>query len=120
MVSANRMLQFIVPALAVIVLGTEALADRGRADVLIANLKRDPLPKGWTVEGYAFGTPAPGSWRQEAVRTTANQRQYQFGKLTSPEFVIERSYIVMELGGTYHPDKCVVALVVSGKDVRRI
>lgn len=80
MVGTDRMLSLIVLALPMIVLGTEALAGRGRADILIADLKKNPLPKGWTVEGYAFGTPRPGSWRQEAARTTANQRQYQFGK----------------------------------------
>ena len=120
MVDSNSIPQFIVLALAMVVLGAEALADRGRADIPIADLRKDPLPKGWTVEGYAFGTPRPGTWRQEAARTTANQRQYQSGKLTSPEFAIERNYLVVELGGTYHPDKCVVALVVGGKDVRRL
>jgi fructan beta-fructosidase len=119
MIDANRMPLRIVLALPVIVLATEALAD-GRPDILVADLKKTPLPAQWTVEGYAFGTRKPGSWRQEAARTTANQQQYQSGRLISPEFTIQRSYIVMELGGTYHPEKCCVALVVGGRDVRRI
>ena len=119
MIDANRMPLRIVLALPVIILATEALAD-GRPDILVADLKETPLPAQWTVERYAFGTRKPGSWRQEAARTTANQQQYQSGRLISPEFTIQRSHIVMELGGTYHPEKCCVALVVGGRDVRRI
>jgi fructan beta-fructosidase len=89
-------------------------------DIVIADFKKDPLPAGWQVEGYAFGSRAAGPERQQAAKTTANQRQYQTGKLTSPEFTIERGYLVMELGGTYHPEKCCVALVVDGRDVRRV
>ncbi len=89
-------------------------------DVTIADFKTTPLPANWLVEGYAFGARTPGSQRQQAVETTPNQRQYQMGKLTSPEFTIEQDYLVMELDGTYHPEKCCVALVVDGRDVRRV
>jgi len=89
-------------------------------DIVIADFRKNPLPAGWQVEGYAFGSRKPGPWRQQAVRTTANQRQYEKGRLASPEFTIERDFLLAELSGTYHPEKCCVALVVDGKDVRRL
>ena len=119
-IDASRVRLLIALALPVTALAATALADRGRGDIMIADLRKTPLPARWTVKGYAFGTRKPGSRRQEAARTTANQRQYQSGRLISPEFTIQRSYIVMELGGTYHPTKCCVALVVGGRDVRRV
>lgn len=89
-------------------------------DITIVDFKKTPLPADWQVEGYAFGSRSPGSEQHQAVKTTPNQRQYQMGKLTSPEFVIARGYLVVELGGTYHPEKCCIALVVDGRDVRRV
>ena len=89
-------------------------------DIVIADFNSAPLPAGWKVEGFAFGSRTAGAGRQQAAIATANQRQYQTGKLTSPEFSVERDYIVMRLAGTYHPGKCCVALVVDGRDVRRV
>ena len=74
-------------------------------DVAIADFKKNPLPADWQVEGYAFGSRKPGPRRQQAAKTTANQRQYQTGKLTSPGFTIERDYLLLEIGGVYHPEK---------------
>ena len=88
--------------------------------VTIADFRQHSLPEGWQVEGYAFGSRAKGPGFQETETRTDNQRQYGFGPLTSPEFVIERPYMVMELGGTYHPEKLCAALMVGGKDVRRV
>jgi hypothetical protein len=93
---------------------------RAADDIVIADFRKDPMPAGWQVEGYAFGSRTPGPERQQAAKTTPNQRQYETGKLASPEFTIERGFLVMELGGTYHPEKCCVALVVDGRDVRRV
>lgn len=93
---------------------------RGAEDLVIADFRNNPLPADWQVEGYAFGSHRPGSERQQAAKTTPNQRQYLTGKLTSPEFTVERGFLVMELGGTYHPEKCCVALVIDGRDVRRV
>lgn len=120
MINTNRMPQFIALGLTVFVLFAQGGAEGKRADITIGDLKKTPLPREWKVEGYAFGARKPGPWRQEAVRPSANQRQYQSGKLTSGQFTIQRSYIVMELAGTYHPAKCCVALVVGGRDVRRV
>jgi len=76
-------------------------------------------PEGWKIEGYAFGTrrPDPGK-RQRAVTPSANQRQYQSGKMTSPEFVIEDDFLQVDCAGVYHPTLCTIRLVVDGEDVR--
>jgi len=86
---------------------------------LIVDLQKTPLPEGWQVEGYAFGTRAPNpKQRQRAARTSRNQRQYQSGKLTSPEFVIDKDYMEVDCAGVFHPTLCTVRLIVDGKDVR--
>ncbi len=97
----------------------QAIVAAVRPDVMIADFRKTPLPEGWNVEGYAFGSRTRGSGFQQAAVTTENQRQYQFGKITSPEFTLERNFIAMELGGTFHPEKCFVVLKIDGKEVRR-
>jgi len=76
-------------------------------------------PEDWEIEGYAFGTrrPDPGK-RQRAADPSANQRQYQSGKMTSPEFVIEDDFLQVDCAGVYHPTLCTIRLVVDGEDVR--
>lgn len=98
----------------------QAIVAAVRPDMVLADFQKNPMPDGWTVEGYAFGARTRGTNSQQAAVTTENQRQYQSGALTSPEFMIERDYIAVELGGTFHPEKCRVALMVDGKEVRRI
>ncbi|MEI8042964.1 MAG: glycoside hydrolase family 172 protein, partial [Verrucomicrobiota bacterium] len=98
----------------------EAIAAAVRPDTLIADFRKTPLPEGWKVEGYAFGSRTRGNGPQQAAITTDNQRQYQSGTLTSPEFTIERDYLTMELGGTFHPEKCCAVLMVDGNEVRRV
>ena len=88
-------------------------------DKVILDYPKIPHPKGWTVEGYAFGTRSPNpKERQKAAKASRNQRQYQSGKLTSPEFVIDRKYMEVVCSGVFHPTLCTVRLVVDGKDVR--
>ena len=69
MIDASRVRLLIALALPVTALAATALADRGRGDIMIADLRKTPLPARWTVKGYAFGTRKPGSRRQEAART---------------------------------------------------
>ena len=66
-------------ALAVIFLNVT----HGAADSTIADFRKNPMP--------------------------GPKRQYQMGKLTSPVFTIEHGYLVLELHGTYHPEKCCAA-----------
>lgn len=108
--------------LVVTVLFVAAISGTCRAaeDIVIVDFKNNPLPAGWQVEGYAFGSRKPGPDRQQAARTTPNQQQYQTGRLASPGFTLERDYLVLEIGGVCHPEKCCIALVVDGRDVRRV
>jgi len=77
------------------------------------------LPEDWNIEGYAFGTRTPDPRkRQRAAMPSANQRQYQSGKMTSSEFVIEDNFLQVDCAGIYHPTLCTIRLVVDGEDVR--
>ena len=76
-------------------------------------------PEDWKFEGYAFGTRTPDlKERQKAAMPSANQRHYQSGKMTSPEFVVEDDFLEVDCVGVYHPTLCTVRLVVDGEDVR--
>ncbi|MFO7907065.1 MAG: hypothetical protein R6U98_30695, partial [Pirellulaceae bacterium] len=116
----SRLLNSSIHGLLILTVCSFSVVNAAEPDIQIADFKQDPLPSEWQVEGYAFGTRSPGPERQQAAKTTPNQRQYRFGKLISPEFRIQRDGIAMELGGVYHPAKCCVALVVDGTDVRRV
>jgi len=86
---------------------------------VILNFPKNPHPEGWTIEGYAFGTRSPNlKERQKAAEPSQNQRQYQSGKMTSPEFVIDKDYLKVVCSGVFHPTLCTIRLVVDGKDVR--
>ena len=76
-------------------------------------------PEDWTIDGYAFGTRSPDLLqRQRAAKASRNQRQYQSGTMTSPEFVLDRDYMEIVCSGVFHPTLCTVRLIVDGKDVR--
>jgi len=78
-----------------------------------------PPPKDLTVTGYAFGSHNPSTTeRQKAAKTTPNQRQYESGTITTPEFVIEHDFIQVNSAGTPHPRLCAISLLVEGKAVR--
>jgi len=80
--TCSRLLMFHVCVLTLAILPIDL--SRAADGVAIADFRANPLPPGWKVEGYAFGTRSPGSQRQQAAKTTPNQRQYETGKLTSP------------------------------------
>jgi len=105
------------------------LSAQENSNIPLADLEKTPLPDGWEVEGYAFGSRKPGSWRQQAAKRTGNQKQYQKGQLTSPEFTVERDYLVVQFNEEryqaklctfYYPTKLCVALIADGQDVRRL
>ena len=88
-------------------------------DVILLDFPKTPHPKGWKIDGYAFGTRrANPNERQKAARASRNQRQYQSGKMTSPEFAIDKDYMTVVCSGVFHPTLCAAVLVVDGKDVR--
>jgi len=81
----------------------------------------------WKVEGEAFGkAPAKGTLGgQQAVSGFEGKGLVNTflggdppkGKLTSPEFTIERDYIKLLVGGGHHPGQTCVNLLVDGKVV---
>ena len=86
---------------------------------VLLDFPETPTPADWTMEGYAFGTRSPVSEeRQKAAEPSRNQMQYQSGKMTSPEFVIDTDYMKVICAGVFHPTLCTVRLVVDGEDVR--
>lgn len=82
----------------------------------------------WTVSGEAFGQgPAEGTLRgQQPVSGYAGKRLVNtflhgdkpHGRLTSPVFRIERSFISFLIGGGNHKAKTCINLLVDGKVVR--
>ena len=82
----------------------------------------------WQLEGDAF-LQSPTSmalYRQGAVmakegnffiNSTHNQAGGT-GKITSPEFIINKNYLNFKIGGGYFPGKTAVNLLVNGKIVR--
>jgi len=81
----------------------------------------------WKVEGKAFGkAPAKGTLdRQQRVSGFEGKQLVNTflggddpkGKLTSPEFTIEREFINLLVGGGNHPGKTCVNLLIDGKVV---
>ncbi len=82
----------------------------------------------WTVEGEAFGKgPARGTLKgqQEVIGFVGKGLVNTFldgdrphGKLTSPVFVLNRSFVTFLIGGGEHRGETCVNLVVDGKVVR--
>jgi hypothetical protein len=111
---------------AVIVANTQPGA-AAEPDILIAHFE-DRDYGDWTVEGMAFGQgPAKGTLpHQKAVGGYLGQGLVNSflggdkatGKLTSPEFPINRKYIAFLIGGGGWEGKTCINLVVDGKVVR--
>ena len=96
-------------------------------DLLIADFEGDTYGS-WKVEGEAFGPgPAQGAldgqmgvsgFEGERLVNSFFQGDRTTGKLTSPEFMIERPWINFLIGGGQHQDQLVVKLLVDGEAVR--
>ncbi len=96
-------------------------------DILIADFEGDTYGS-WKVEGEAFGPgPAKGALDGqmpvtgfEGARLVNSffQGDRTTGKLTSPEFTIERQWINFLIGGGQHQDQLVIKLLVDGEAVR--
>ncbi|MFQ5809457.1 MAG: GH116 family glycosyl hydrolase, partial [Armatimonadota bacterium] len=83
---------------------------------------------GWKVEGEAFGEkPATGTlagqqpvagFQGKGLVNTFIDGDAPHGKLTSPEFIIERPFINFLVGGGSHAGQTCINLLVGGKPVR--
>jgi len=82
----------------------------------------------WQVEGTAFGAaPAGGTlpdqqvvsgFQGEGLVNTYLEGDATTGRLTSPEFTVERPWIACLIGGGAHADQTCINLVVDGSVVR--
>ena len=98
-----------------------------RSEKVIADFEGDTYGD-WKVEGKAFGTgPARGtlSGQQDVTGFAGHGLVNSFlggdsttGKLTSPEFLIERDFITFKIGGGNQPGKECINLLIDGKVVR--
>ncbi|MCI0492338.1 MAG: hypothetical protein L0Z07_05320, partial [Planctomycetes bacterium] len=98
-----------------------------REPVVLADFESDGY-RDWTIEGEAFGKgPAGGTLegQQEVLGFAGKGLVNTFlggdrsqGKLVSPPFMINRSFLTFLLGGGEHPGETCVNLVVDGQVVR--
>jgi uncharacterized protein (DUF608 family) len=82
----------------------------------------------WKVEGEAFGTgPAKGTlpnqqpvtgFEGKGLVNTFLRGDDTKGRLTSPNFTVDRRFINFKVGGGNHPGKACINLLVDGKVVR--
>ncbi len=98
-----------------------------RSELLIADFEGDTYGD-WKVEGDAFGrgpakgalegqNPVSGFTGKGLVNSFFNGDD-TVGKLTSPEFTIERDFINFKIGGGNQPGKACINLIVDGKIMR--
>jgi len=98
-----------------------------RPDILVADFEADDYAS-WTAEGDAFGPgPARGTLANQqhvhgflggGLINTYYRGDGTTGTLTSPEFTVERPFLVFLMGGGEHPGKCCMNLLVGGEPVR--
>jgi fructan beta-fructosidase len=103
-----------------------AIAARAADDLLLADFEGTNYG-GWKVEGKAFGTgPAKGTlpgqmevtgFLGEGLVNTYLGGDEPTGKLTSPEFTIQRNHLKFLIGGGGFPGKTCMHLLVDGKVV---
>lgn len=100
---------------------------RAADDIVIADFEAETYGD-WKVEGSAFGTgPARGTLRGQmpvegflgkGLVNSFNGGDGPIGKLTSPEFRIERAFLSFLIGGGGYEDQTCMKLTVGGKVVR--
>jgi len=98
-----------------------------RSEIMISDFEGDTYGN-WKVEGEAFGTgPAKGTLPNQNPVTgyigkglvnSYFNGDGTTGKLTSPEFTVERDFINFKIGGGNQPGKECINLIVNGKLVR--
>lgn len=96
-------------------------------DIVIADFESEAYGD-WKAEGSAFGSgPAHGTLRGQmpvegflgkGLVNSFNGGDGPTGKLTSPEFKIERAFLSFLIGGGGYEDQTCMKLIVNGKAVR--
>ncbi|MCS5735067.1 discoidin domain-containing protein [Herbiconiux daphne] len=99
------------------------------SDLVMADFEGGNLPEGWTETGDAFDAPASGTAPGQIEVNgmlgkgllnsfTATKGDGATGLLTSPEFTVDRDWIVFKVAGGAHVDNEEVRLVIDGETVR--
>jgi len=112
-------------ALALLLCGAPTV--RAADDIVFADFEGNDYGA-WRVEGTAFGTrPAPGTlpgqmvvegFQGHRLVNSYNGGDDTRGKLTSPDFIVNRKFIAFLIGGGGWDGKTCMNLVVDGKVVR--
>lgn len=103
------------------------VAQADQPDIVVADFEGKDYG-GWTAEGDAFGPgPAQGNlpgqmsvtgYLGKGLVNSFHRGDGTTGKLTSPEFAIDRKHLAFLIGGGNHPGKTCINLLVEGKVVR--
>jgi non-lysosomal glucosylceramidase len=110
----------------------------GTPDIVFKDFEKDPYA-GWTAEGTAFGSGpiavadipeyqgdvnAHGTrvvnFHASAPGGSVAEKDNQTGTLTSDEFMINRRFVRMLLGGGNHPGKTGVDVLIDGQVVATV
>jgi endoglucanase Acf2 len=100
------------------------------SDIDVAGFEGAEFAAGWTATGDAFGDgPVRGTSKGQTTverflgkglvnSFTDEKGDGAVGTLTSPEFVIDRDFVALMVGGGNHPGRTEARLVVDGATVR--
>jgi len=100
------------------------------SDIDVAGFEGTEFAAGWTTTGDAFSDgPTKGTAKGQTVvekylgkslvnSFTDEKGDGAVGTLTSPEFVIDRDFVALMVGGGNHPGRTEVRLVVDGETVK--
>lgn len=107
--------------------GTQRDHQKPREPIVFADFEAETF-ESWTVEGEAFGKgPRKGpttpeqhlsNFQGKSLANSWTGSDQPHGKLTSPEFKIERPFINFLIGGGNHPSETCINLIVGDKTVR--
>ncbi|MSR56003.1 MAG: 2,6-beta-D-fructofuranosidase, partial [Gemmataceae bacterium] len=120
--------RWLILSVGILIAGTAARSqDLKRPNILIADFEGETYGD-WKVEGEAFGKgPARGTLPNQmmvdgflgkGLVNSFHGGDKSIGKLSSPEFKIERKFLTFLIGGGGHEGKTCLNLLVNGQVVR--
>lgn len=98
------------------------------SDIVITDFETTTYAAGWTVTGSAFGVgPASGAldgqmfvagYKGKRLVNSFLKGDASTGTLTSPEFIVERSFLSFLIGGGQNSKDLAINLIIDGTTVR--